>query len=162
MRTGRSLTVCWSQLPGAGAGVWSRGGSGAGGVYPSMHWGRPPLWIDRRLWKYYLGPTSLRPVTRKHSSRMRTASLHQPWVVKKLPDALGGGGGSPQLHWRAIIITVRRHPQADLPFPETATAADSTHPTGMHSCFYIILMCDMALKLMATEKLRLTEVTDSP
>ena len=85
MRTGCSLTVCWSQLPG---GVCSRGGcllrgvcSGGGsvcsggGVYPSMHWGRHPscpLWTDRCLWKYYLGPTSLRPVTRMHSSKIRT------------------------------------------------------------------------------------------
>ena len=48
-------------------GVWSGGclvqGVSGPGVYPSMHWGRPPpLWTDRRLWKYYLGPTSLRPV----------------------------------------------------------------------------------------------------
>ena len=39
-------------LPGGG-GAWS------GGVYPSMHWGRPPL-VDRILdtyyWKYYLAP----------------------------------------------------------------------------------------------------------
>ena len=60
MRTGRSLTVCWSLLPGGG--VCSRG------VYPSMYWGRhpsSPLWTDRRLWKYYLGPTSLRPVMKR-------------------------------------------------------------------------------------------------
>ena len=42
----------------APGGVWS------GGIYPSMHWGRHPSppWTDRRLWKYYLGPTLLRPV----------------------------------------------------------------------------------------------------
>ena len=118
MRTGRSLTVCCSLLPGGvcsrggcpvQGGAWSapggrgwqclvwgcllwgvgsatgglsaprggllpRGGAWSGGVsalggsapggYPSMHWGRhtPPLWTERRLWKYYLGPTSLRPV----------------------------------------------------------------------------------------------------
>ena len=67
-------------LPG-GVGVWPggvsaprghlvQGGvSGLGGLYSSMHWGRhPPPHVDRfldtRLWKYYLGPTSLRPVTR--------------------------------------------------------------------------------------------------
>ena len=27
----------------------------------------PPLWTDTRLWKYYLGPTSLRPVTKYHN-----------------------------------------------------------------------------------------------
>ena len=112
MRTGRSLTVCWSLLLGGGmsgleggvcsqeggcllpeggvsglGGVCSQGvsapggcvcsqgdicswgcllwgGVWCGGVYPSMHWGRPPspLWTDRCLWKYYLGPTSLWPV----------------------------------------------------------------------------------------------------
>ena len=107
MRTGHSLTVCCSLLPGGGGsgprgvgsgpqggGVWSPGGwglvpggvclvwrrvpgpggvsaprgvSALGGVYPSMHWGRhPPPPVDRildtRLWKYYLGPTSLRSV----------------------------------------------------------------------------------------------------
>ena len=110
MRTGRSLTVCWSQLlgggvcsggcllPGEGVCSWggvclggvsapggcllpggvcswglsalgggvvsALGGSAPRGVYPTMHWGRhpSPLWTDRRLWKYYLGPTSLRPV----------------------------------------------------------------------------------------------------
>ena len=29
-------------------------------------------------------------------------------------------------------------PQADTPLPEMATAADGTHPTGMHSCFAIV------------------------
>ena len=93
MRTGRSLTVCCSLLPG-GRGVPGPGGSGVPGLggllpggsapggsaprgsggYPSMHWGRhpSPLWTNTRLWKYYLGPTSLRLVTRKHSGRMST------------------------------------------------------------------------------------------
>ena len=73
MRTGRLLTVCWSLLPrgvSAPRGVWSGGICSGGrwsapwGVYPSMHWGRhpSPLWTYRCLWKYYLGPTSLRPV----------------------------------------------------------------------------------------------------
>ena len=84
MRTGHSLTVCWSLLPGGGGsgpggclvwgesaprgvssqggsapggsaprGVWSRGGGVwsrgvlVWGVYPSMHWGRPP--VDRHM-----------------------------------------------------------------------------------------------------------------
>ena len=42
MRTGRSLTVCWSLLPGGGGLVWVRGW----GWYPSMHWGRHPP-VDR-------------------------------------------------------------------------------------------------------------------
>ena len=106
MRTGRSLTVCWSLLPRGGVsapgwGVCSQGGlvpggsgpwgsapggsapgdSGlSGGVWSGGVWSRgdlllggisqhalrqtplPPLWTDRCLWKYYLGPTSLRPV----------------------------------------------------------------------------------------------------
>ena len=93
MRTSRSLTVCCSLLPwgvcGPG-GVCSRGGClvwgrvcsqgvllQGGGGYPSMHWGRhsSPLWTDTHLWKYYLGPTLLRPVTSMHSSRMRTTCL---------------------------------------------------------------------------------------
>ena len=90
MRTGRSLTVCCSLLGGGvcsrggvcSGGVSAPGGSALGGsglggcllqgvcsrggVYPSMHWGRHPPPVERifdtRLWKYYLGPTSLRPV----------------------------------------------------------------------------------------------------
>ena len=113
MRTGRSLTVCCSLLPGGLSGpgcmvrgegclVWGVGGPGlrvGGGCLPSG--GRlsapggvcsqggvcsrdvcsqggcllpggipacteadtpPPLWTDTRLWKYYPGPTPLRPV----------------------------------------------------------------------------------------------------
>ena len=119
MRTGRSLTVCCSLLPGGWGGLppgglllgggWSggvclrggvvpglggllrggclvrRGGLPPGGVVPgpgggvclpggvclvrrewvSQHALRqtPPLWTDTRLYKYYLGPTSLWPVT---------------------------------------------------------------------------------------------------
>ena len=65
MCTGRSLTVCWESasrgvsapegcllqedlLPGrcllwGGSAPW---GSTPGGWYPSMHWGRPPLWTE--------------------------------------------------------------------------------------------------------------------
>ena len=55
-----------------GGSAWS-GGSAPGGV--CLVWGgisqhalrqTPPLWTDRRLWKYYLGPTSLRSVKIKH------------------------------------------------------------------------------------------------
>ena len=31
---------------------------------------------------------------------------------------------------------------------ETATAEEGTHPTGMHSCFYLNLICDMAWNLI--------------
>ena len=37
MRTGRSLTVCWSLLSGGGGCLLP-----GGGVYPSMHWSRHP------------------------------------------------------------------------------------------------------------------------
>ena len=61
-------------------GVWS-------GVYPSMHWGRPPppLWTDRRLWKYYLGPTSLRPVinfTKNSETWPRIESRSLTWLCQ--------------------------------------------------------------------------------
>ena len=72
MRTGRSLTVCRSLLPGGGR-VSAPGGGGllkvGGGVegvcswrgmvwYPSMHWGRNPPsreQNDKQVQKYYLG-----------------------------------------------------------------------------------------------------------
>ena len=84
MRTGRSLTVCWGLLPrggwlsapggsAPGGGVCSggclvQGGSARGGGYiPACTEADtpPPLWTDNCLWKYYLGPTSLRPVINK-------------------------------------------------------------------------------------------------
>ena len=39
------------------------------------------------------------------------------------------GGVSASMH--AVI-----HPPGRHPHQQTATAADGTHPTGMHSCFY--------------------------
>ena len=50
------------------------------------------------------------------------------------------------LHLSVILFTGGGgvHPPADTPLPgrqppppEMATAADGTHPTGMHSCFYL-------------------------
>ena len=83
MRTGRSLTVCCSLFLGGGVSAlggcllpggllqWGVSAPRGRGVYPSMHWGRHPPFpppvdriLDTRLWKYYLGPTSLRPVMR--------------------------------------------------------------------------------------------------
>ena len=72
MRTGHSLTVCRSLLPGGvsfAGGLLGRGVSLAGGLlgrgwYPSMHWGRPPL-VDRitdTSKNITLATTSLRPV----------------------------------------------------------------------------------------------------
>ena len=96
-----------------------------GGVYPSMHWGRhPPA-------QCMLGYTPLCPMH---------VGIHTP---------------SPGKH------PLGRHPQADTPWantpppstcwythslpsacwdtPPPATAADSTHPTGMHSWSIVIL-----------------------
>ena len=67
MRTGRSLTVCWSLLPGGGVSA-PRGSAWSRGYIPACtEADTPPSWTDTRLWKYYLGPTSLRPVINKHS-----------------------------------------------------------------------------------------------
>ena len=54
MRTAHSLTISPSMLCLGGGGVWSlgRGSYALGGAwsrgwwYPSMHWGRPPLWTE--------------------------------------------------------------------------------------------------------------------
>ena len=47
----------------------------------------------------------------------------------------------PSMHWGrhppAQCMLGYTHPQADTPPRQTATAADSTHPTGMHSCFLL-------------------------
>ena len=47
-----------------GEGVSAPGGVCLGGCIPACTEADtpPPLWTDTRLWKYYLGPTSLRPV----------------------------------------------------------------------------------------------------
>ena len=55
--------------------TWSWGVSGLGVWYPSMHWGRHPPPVNRmtnRCKNITLATTLLRPVTRKHSSRMHT------------------------------------------------------------------------------------------
>ena len=90
----------------SGGSAWSGGGlvwggsAWSGGVYPSMHWGRHPLpppvdrILDTRLWKYYLGPTSLWPVNIYDTSvgnlnTAQTQKQKQPvsgpskWVRKK-------------------------------------------------------------------------------
>ena len=84
MRTGRSLTVCRSLLPrGVSLAVSLVGGvSLAGGWYPSMHWGRPPMdRITDTSKNVNLATTSLRPVTRMHSSRMCTTRSSCHWGV---------------------------------------------------------------------------------
>ena len=59
----------------------------------------------------------------------------------------GGGVVSdidPHSHWQT---PPRQTPlgQTPTPPPVTATVADSTHPTGMHSCFLIIFACSSIL-----------------
>ena len=63
MHTARSLTVSPSMLCSGGGcllrgvpGPRGEGGPGSGGclvpgegLYPSMHWGRPPLWTDKQV-----------------------------------------------------------------------------------------------------------------
>ena len=80
MRTGRSLAVCCSLLPGgqgvsARGGVWSEGSAPGRGCIPACP---PPPPVDRildtRLWKYYLGPTLLQPVTITARSRYEEIS----------------------------------------------------------------------------------------
>ena len=83
--------VCLVQggLPGLG-GVSSQGGVCSRGVWSWMGVSAPRI-LDTRLWKYYLGPTSLRPVTRMHSSRMRTArSLNASRSIRRGACIPGG------------------------------------------------------------------------
>ena len=113
MRTGRSLTVCWSVL--AGGGVWSWGGghcSGGGGSPCPVGGGSGPrrgvclLWggspcpetppvnrITHTCKNITLATTSLWPVTRMLSSRMRTTRL--------LPV-------SPSMHCLGVVYLPRR------------------------------------------------------
>ena len=48
----------------------------------------------------------------------------------------GGGGGFPGPHPGGCIPACT---EVDLP-PWTATDADGTHPTGMHSCYFSYLL----------------------
>ena len=44
-----------------------------------------------------------------------------------------GGGGRRTPIWSD-------NPLADTPHPEMTTAADGTHPTGLHSCFLFLVL----------------------
>ena len=46
------------------------------------------------------------------------------------------GGGS-RLRWGGVCVSQHALRQTPSPMEQTATAADGTHPTGMHSCFII-------------------------
>ena len=47
-----------------------------------------------------------------------------------------------------ILSTGGVHPPPDTPLPETATAADGTHPTGMHSWFVLIIIKTIIVLLL--------------
>ena len=104
MRTGRSLTVCCSLLPGgvsALGGVCSRGRVCSGGVSAPVGSGPrgvcipactaadtlPPVnrILDTCLWKYYLGPTSLGPVKNVKSARSDRIAYREKlaWTFNK-------------------------------------------------------------------------------
>ena len=98
-----------------------------GGVYTSIHWvthplgrhpppqqtpsGQTPPWADPRG---------------RHPSWADTPPGQTPLLGRHPP------GQTP--------IAPGRHPQGRQPPPQqTATAADGTHPIGMHSCFQCLL-----------------------
>ena len=49
---------------------------------------------------------------------------------------------------RALGIQPLSTPSQTPPPPEKATAADGTHPTGMHSCFFLFFCFDTTKPLM--------------
>ena len=154
MRTGRSLTVCCSLLPGEGGSAWSGGVSaprgcllrgvcspggwwclpglggvclpGRGGLVPgggsaclvrggvwcpggvSQHALRqtasPPVdrILDTRLWKYYFGPTSLRPVM-NYTAQITVTYHYHLWRLQD--EALVG---SPLASCRSFTKTAIR------------------------------------------------------
>ena len=97
-----------------------------GSVYPSMHWGRHtplgqthPPWPDTPVWAYT-------PPEQTPPSGQTTPGRHLPGQTSPLPSAC----------WDT-------HPPAQCmlgynPPSPAATAADGTHPTGIHSC---LLLC---------------------
>ena len=46
-----------------------------------------------------------------------------------------------------LADTPRQTPPSRHPLPETATAADGTKPTGMHSCILILLHCERVVQI---------------
>ena len=192
MRTGRSLTVCYSLLPGEG-GLPGLGGSALGGVCSGgVHLVRgvlparggavrrhPPVnRITHTCKNITLATTSLRPVKilqceeisnlindrgttmgnackdfglndhplqragislRKSFSNVKMSlSLHQA-IYSTLQACVKNsvhGGVYPNMHWgRHPLPLGKTAPPPRSDSPTTATAADGTRPTGMHSCF---------------------------
>ena len=83
MRTGRSLTVCRSLLPGGGLllGGLLLGGSAWGGGYPSMHWGRPPLWTESQTPVKTLPWPNFVAAGNKHKCTLVTIFFHFHFVL---------------------------------------------------------------------------------
>ena len=100
------------------------------GWYPSM----PCRWYPSMPCSRSLGGVS-RPTPRGNVRGLALGDPHPPGPhLGGSPGRYPGGspgphsGGSPGPH-------LVRDPSMQTPPPLTATAADGTHPTGMHSCF---------------------------
>ena len=79
---------------------------------------------------------------------------------------LQGGGAYTPLGRQADTLPGRALPRADTPRQtppwtdtrmgrppppyQTATAADFTHPTGMHSCFFMVILLSIGMQPVAT------------
>ena len=79
---------------------------------------------QRSCGKVMFSQASVILFTRRGVSDRHSPGRHPPWANTPLgrPTPLG-----------------RHPPWADTPPQQTATAADGTHPTGMHSCFIMWL-----------------------
>ena len=52
--------------------------------------------------------------------------------------------------FHATNTPLGRHPPGQTPPPQqTATAVDGTHPTGMHSCFIVVVALLLQLPLLS-------------
>ena len=79
------LLTLWGSAPG---GVWSRGVWSGGYIPACTEADTPsPLWTDTHLWKYYLGPTSLRLVMNCEVMTVLTANVlhHRVFMPWKSP-----------------------------------------------------------------------------
>ena len=70
-----------------------------------------------------------------------TNEVCEGYVFAPVCHSVHGGGVSVSVHAGIHPSPSSRHP----PPQQTATAADGTHPTGMHSCIYFVLSCHIFL-----------------
>ena len=87
----------------------------------------------------------------KHWQLGRLRGLAGGGVSRPTPgrgEVEGSGRGSPGPHLGEVVVRspgshpggeVSQHALRQMPPPQTATAVGGTHPTGMHSCLYILL-----------------------